>query len=104
MWKQLITMWGAFKSDALQLWFALGHPDAPLWLKAGACAIVVYLLSPVDLIPDVLPVIGVVDDIVVLRFAIGGLLRRLPPHIRQYAHERSQGGTGTRKAQARFRR
>ena len=37
-------------------------------------------------------------------FAIGGLLRRLPPHIRQYAHERSQGGTGTRKAQARFRR
>ena len=48
--------------------------------------------------------LGVVDDIVVLRFAIGGLLRRLPPHIRQYAHERSQGGTGTRKAQARFRR
>lgn len=104
MWKRLTAMWIAFKGDAVRLWFALGHPDAPLWLKAGTGALVVYLISPIDLISDVLPVIGVVDDLILIPLAVSWLLRQLPPHIRQYAHERSRGGTGTRKASHRPRR
>ncbi len=101
MWKRLTAMWLAFKGDALRLWFALGHPDAPLWLKAGTGALVLYLISPVDLIPDVLPVIGVVDDLILVPLAVSWLLRQLPSHIRQYANERSRGGPGTRKASTR---
>jgi uncharacterized membrane protein YkvA (DUF1232 family) len=104
MWKQLMAMWIAFKADALQLWFALGHPDAPTWLKAGAAGVLLYLVSPVDLIPDMLPVIGVVDDLILVPMAVRWLLRQLPPHIRQYAQERSRGGTGTRKNTTRPRR
>ena len=43
--------------------------------------IVLYVLSPIDLIPDFIPVIGFLDDIVLVPLAIRWLLKRLPPHI-----------------------
>jgi uncharacterized membrane protein YkvA (DUF1232 family) len=103
MWKRLAVMWVTVKGDALRLWYALGHPDAPTWLKTGTAVMALYLISPVDLIPDVLPVIGVMDDLILLPLAMRWLLARLPSHIRQYAQERSQGGTGTRRAGQRRR-
>ncbi|AOW12615.1 hypothetical protein LPB72_16395 [Hydrogenophaga crassostreae] len=98
MWKRLTMVWIAVKGDALRLWYALGHPDSPPWLKAGAAAMALYLVSPIDLIPDVLPVIGVMDDLILIPLALRWLLSRLPAHIRQYAEERSRGGSGTRRA------
>jgi uncharacterized membrane protein YkvA (DUF1232 family) len=61
-------------------------------------AMALYLISPIDLIPDVLPVIGVIDDLIILPLALRWLLARLPAHIRQYADERSRGGSGMRRA------
>ena len=49
--------------------------------KVGTALIVLYVVSPIDLIPDVLPVIGVVDDLVLVPLAIRWLLNRLPPEI-----------------------
>jgi uncharacterized membrane protein YkvA (DUF1232 family) len=66
----------------VQLWRALRHPLAPGWLKLGAAGIVLYVLSPVDLIPDFIPILGWVDDIVIVPFAIRWLLQRLPPQLR----------------------
>ncbi len=85
MFKRLTLLWTVLRSDARQLWFALRHPDAPSWLKWGTALIALYLLSPIDLIPDFLPVIGMVDDIVLVPLAIRWLLKRLPPHIAQAA-------------------
>ncbi|HEY8357620.1 MAG TPA: DUF1232 domain-containing protein, partial [Ramlibacter sp.] len=62
-------------------WSALRHPAAPGWLKAGTGLIALYLFSPIDLIPDFLPIIGMVDDIVLVPLAIRFLLQRLPPDI-----------------------
>ena len=81
MLKRLTLLWTVVRGDARQLWFALRHPDAPGWLKWGTALIVLYLFSPIDLIPDFLPVIGMVDDIVLVPLAIRWLLKRLPPHI-----------------------
>ena len=69
------------RGDARQLWFAVRHPAAPAWLKWGAAGILLYLVSPIDLIPDTLPVIGAVDDLVLVPMAMRFLLRRLPPEI-----------------------
>ena len=69
MWKRLTLWWTLLRGDARRLWFALRHPEAPLWLKLGAALIALYVVSPFDLIPDVLPVIGVVDDLVVVPLA-----------------------------------
>ena len=81
MWKRLTLLWTVVRGDARRLWFALRHPAAPAWLKVGTALIVLYVLSPIDLIPDVLPVIGVVDDIVLVPLAIRWLLNRLPREI-----------------------
>jgi uncharacterized membrane protein YkvA (DUF1232 family) len=86
--KRLTLLWPVLRGDARQLWFALRHPDAPGWLKLGSALIVLYALSPIDLIPDVLPLIGVVDDLVLVPLAIRWLLKRLPPDLAQAAAAR----------------
>ena len=82
MWKRLAVLWTVVRGDARLLWMALRHPCAPGWLKLGTLGIVVYLFSPIDLIPDFLPLFGVMDDIVIVPLAIRWLLNRLPPDIR----------------------
>ncbi|CAN5453043.1 hypothetical protein BH10PSE16_BH10PSE16_24420 [soil metagenome] len=91
MFKRLTLLWTVLRGDARQLWFALRHPDAPGWLKLGTALIALYVLSPVDLIPDMLPVVGVVDDLVLVPLAIRWLLKRLPPEIAQAAASRRAG-------------
>ena len=88
MFKRLSLLWTVLRGDARQLWFALRHPAAPAWLKWGTAAIALYLFSPIDIVPDVLPFIGLVDDIVLVPLAIRWLLRRLPPEIAQAAAKR----------------
>lgn len=82
MWKRLSMLWTLVKGDARLLWLALRHPQAPGWLKLGALGIVAYLVSPIDLIPDVIPVLGVVDDLVLVPLAVRWLYRRLPEAMR----------------------
>ena len=91
MWKRLTLLWVLIRGDARQLWFALRHPAAPGWLKLGTALIALYLLSPVDLIPDVLPIIGVADDFVLVPLAIRWLLKRLPPEIARATGSRRAG-------------
>ncbi|HEY0886704.1 MAG TPA: YkvA family protein [Ramlibacter sp.] len=88
MFKRLTLLWSVVRGDARQLWFALRHPAAPGWLKVGTALIALYLLSPVDIVPDWLPVIGVVDDLVLVPLAIRWLLRRLPPDVAEAAARR----------------
>ncbi|NRF70711.1 DUF1232 domain-containing protein [Aquincola sp. S2] len=81
MFKRLVLWWSVLRGDVRRLWFALRHPAAPSWLKLGTALIVLYVLSPIDLLPDALPVIGVLDDLVIVPLAIRWLLKRLPPEI-----------------------
>ena len=82
MFKRFAMLWALVKGDARLLWRALRHPLAPGWLKLGVAGIVLYVLSPIDLIPDVIPIFGVLDDIVVVPLAIRWLLSRLPSALR----------------------
>jgi uncharacterized membrane protein YkvA (DUF1232 family) len=89
MWKRIAMLWAVVRGDARVLWYALRHPQAPRWLQLGALGIVLYLLSPVDLIPDVVPLFGVLDDLVVVPFAMRWLIKRLPPSLRAAAEQRA---------------
>ncbi|MFO1266621.1 MAG: YkvA family protein [Rubrivivax sp.] len=82
MWKRLSVLWTVVRGDARLLWRALRHPHSPGWLKLGTLAIVAYVLWPVDLIPDFIPFLGAVDDIVLVPLAIRFLLDRLPGALR----------------------
>jgi uncharacterized membrane protein YkvA (DUF1232 family) len=82
MWKRLSILWSVVRGDARLLWFALRHPLAPRWLKPALAGAALYALSPVDLLPDVLPVLGLADDLVLVPLALAFMARRLPPELR----------------------
>ena len=85
MFKRLTLLWVLLRGDARQLLFALRHPQAPNWLKWGTAGIALYLFSPIDLIPDMLPFLGIADDLVLVPLAVRALLKRLPPELKQEA-------------------
>ena len=91
MLKRIALLWTLVRGDARRLWFALRHPAAPGWLKVGTALIALYFISPIDLIPDFIPFIGVVDDLVIVPLAIRWLLNRLPPEIAKGAESRREG-------------
>ncbi|KQT14324.1 YkvA family protein [Ramlibacter sp. Leaf400] len=88
MFKRLTLLWTVVRGDARQLWFALRHPAAPAWLKWGTALIALYLFSPIDLIPDAIPFLGAMDDLVLVPLAIRWLLKRLPPELSRATSQR----------------
>jgi uncharacterized membrane protein YkvA (DUF1232 family) len=93
MWKRMTLLWVLVRGDARRLWFALRHPAAPSWLKAATVLLLLYLVSPLDLIPDMVPGIGVIDDLVLLPLAVHWLLSKLPAGLRADL-DRHFGGSG----------
>jgi uncharacterized membrane protein YkvA (DUF1232 family) len=64
MWK-LGVLWWKFKKEIMMVWAMLRNPAAPAMAKLVALLSVVYIVSPVDLVPDVIPILGWIDDGVV---------------------------------------
>ena len=69
------------KSDLAALWFASRHPGTPFLAKALAVVLVAYAFSPVDLIPDFVPVLGYLDDLIILPLGIWIVIRMLPDTV-----------------------
>ena len=69
------------KTEVVALALAARHPDTPWYAKLFLVAIVAYALSPIDLIPDFIPVLGLVDEIVLLPFAIILALKMVPEGV-----------------------
>lgn len=77
--KRLIFLFSrTSRTDLRLLWFALRHPHRPGWLLPAALGLLVYALAPFNF---VLPVLGVVDDLVLVPMALHWLLKMLPPQI-----------------------
>ena len=77
-----ITAWARrIKRDVVMLWFARRHPDTPVLAKALCIFAAAYALSPIDLIPDFIPVLGYVDDALLLPALIWLAVRLLPAHV-----------------------
>ena len=55
---------------AVQLWFVLQKPDVPASTKAVIMGALVYLIAPLDFLPDLMPVLGYTDDFVAITFAL----------------------------------
>jgi len=83
-WARLI------KRDVLTLWFACRDPRTPWWFKLLAFGVVAYALSPIDLIPDFIPVLGLLDDAIIVPLGVIILLRLLPREIRISSAERAE--------------
>jgi uncharacterized membrane protein YkvA (DUF1232 family) len=80
----------ALKREGLVLWFASRDPRTPWYAKWLAVLIVAYALSPIDLIPDFIPVIGYLDEIILLPGAIWLVLKLMPIQVLLDARARTQ--------------
>ena len=78
------------KRDAVALWFARRHPRTPWLSRALAVFVAAYALSPIDLIPDFIPVLGLLDDLILLPLLIALAIRLLPPEVMADARREAQ--------------
>lgn len=69
------------KRDAVTVYFLARDPQTPWPLRILALIIAAYALSPVDLIPDFIPVLGFLDDVLLLPLGIWLVLRLSPPDV-----------------------
>lgn len=69
------------KRDVTTLWFALKHPQTPWLARVLAIVLTAYAFSPVDLIPDFIPVLGHLDDLIIVPLGVWLLLRMLPQSV-----------------------
>ena len=74
-WAQLI------RRDAVALYFAARDPRVPWLAKLLAIMIAAYALSPIDLMPDFIPVLGLLDEVILLPLAMAGITRLIPSAI-----------------------
>ena len=81
-WIERLKDWASIiKRDALALYFATRDPRVPWYAKALAALIAAYALSPIDLIPDFIPVIGYLDELILLPLAIAGVVHLIHPAV-----------------------
>lgn len=71
----------AIKRDVHALYLAGRDPRVPWYAKALAIAVAAYAFSPIDLIPDFIPVLGYLDDLILLPLGILLVVRLIPPEI-----------------------
>ncbi|OYT91036.1 MAG: hypothetical protein CFE43_15625 [Burkholderiales bacterium PBB3] len=69
------------KRDGVTLWFAGKNPATPWYAKALGLLVAAYALSPIDLIPDFIPVLGYLDDVLLLPGLIWLTIKLLPPTV-----------------------
>lgn len=79
----------AIKRDVLVLWLAASDPRVPWYAKVIAGAVAAYALSPVDLIPDFIPVLGYVDDLLIVPAGILLAIKLMPPNLVDELRERA---------------
>lgn len=69
------------QSDVVALYFDARHPETPWHAKLLVAAIVAYALSPIDLIPDFIPVLGYLDDLILIPMGVALAIRLIPTPV-----------------------
>lgn len=77
--------------NLLVLWYACRNPATPLRLKLAALLLAIYLVSPVDLLPDWFMLLGWIDDVTLLALGIPAVLRMAPVDVLHEARAAAEG-------------
>lgn len=81
MWDRIRGQARALKRESHALYLAARHPATPWYARLLAGLVVAYALSPIDLIPDVIPLLGYLDDIILVPAGVALALRLIPPAV-----------------------
>ena len=87
----------ALRTEIVALYLASKHPGTPWYAKALAALIIGYALSPIDLIPDFIPVVGYLDDFIIVPAGIALLIKIIPRGILEECRTKAQSDVLNRK-------
>jgi len=95
------TKWlRSLKLETHTLYLACRHPLTPWYAKALAICVIAYALSPIDLIPDPIPIVGHLDDLILVPLGVMLVLWLVPPSVlaecRKMAEQNAGKGINTR--------
>jgi len=78
------------KTETHALYLAARHPQTPWYAKLLVAGIIAYAFSPIDLIPDFVPVLGYLDDLVLIPLGIAIAIKLIPPSVLAECRARAQ--------------
>jgi uncharacterized membrane protein YkvA (DUF1232 family) len=90
----LLALWSRFKREAGMVWAMLRDPMAPLVSKVIAVVALAYVVSPLDFVNDFIPVLGWIDDGLVLAGLLWLAYRFLPAELYEALRRRAGAGAG----------
>lgn len=95
--KHRLRQWArAGKRDVHALYLAARDPRVPWYARAAAVAVAAYALSPIDLVPDFIPVVGYLDDLLIVPAGIVVAVKLVPPALMQEFRATAASADGER--------
>jgi len=85
------------RTEVVALYLASKHPRTPWYAKVLAALIISYALSPIDLIPDFIPVVGYIDDLILIPLGIALLIKIIPRDILEECRAKAEADLSKRK-------
>ncbi len=98
-WRERVRQ---LKAEAYALYLASRHPLTPWYAKVLAVCVVAYALSPIDLIPDPIPILGYLDDLILVPLGIALAIKLIPPAVMEESREKAQTALTQEKPGARI--
>src|SRR5919202_299145 len=89
-WTTLRAWARRLKRDTYALYLAARDPRTPWYAKAFAALVAAYAFSPIDLIPDFIPVLGYLDDVILVPLGIYLALKMIPPDVMAECRARAE--------------
>lgn len=80
----------ALKRESVALYFACRDPRVPWYAKALAALVVAYAFSPIDLIPDFIPILGYLDDLLLVPLGVMAVRAMIPAQVMDECRERAR--------------
>lgn len=94
LWATLRQAARRIKHDAMTVYFVARDPRTPWAVRALALLIAAYALSPIDLIPDFIPVLGYLDDVLLLPLGILLVIRLTPAEVIEASRQKARAASG----------
>ncbi len=90
MWNELQQRARALKRETYALYVAYRDPRTPWYARVVVACVMAYALSPIDLIPDFVPILGYLDDVILLPLGIALALRLIPADVMRESRARAE--------------
>lgn len=98
-WKQRVRQ---LKKETYALYLACKDPRVPWYARVFAGFVVAYAFSPIDLIPDVIPILGYLDDLVLVPLGIILVIKIIPPDVLAECRQKAEEAIATGKPTSRI--